>query len=402
MSDRSVIACHGATVILFAVTLALAGGCHRSGGSGSSVLPAPTGFPPLALERAFPALSFVSPVAMLQAPGDSTRWFVVERSGRVIVFPNDAAAAPAQTTVFIAITVDTAGEGGLLGMAFHPDFPATPQVFLSYTRTGNPLVSVVSRFTSHDGGVTLDPASEQEILVLDQPFTNHNGGNIAFDLIGRFYIGLGDGGSANDPQNNAQNVNTLLGKMLRIDVDGTPVPGKNYAIPPDNPFAQGGGAPEIYAWGLRNPWRWSFDRNTGRLWLGDVGQGAWEEVDLIERGGNYGWSVCEGAHLRGTSTPCANPAFTDPIAEYDHGQGCSITGGYVYRGSAIPGLFGVYLYGDFCSGIIWGLSETAGSPPLVEAAIDSGLSVVSFAQANDGELYVIDFGGTLYKVIAAP
>ncbi len=185
----------------------------------------------------------------------------------MIVFPNVNAATAAQTSVFINIPVDASGEGGLLGMAFHPNFPSTPQVFLSYTRTGpdaqHPLTSVISRFTSNDGGATLNPASEQQILTLDQPFTNHNGGNIAFDRFGKLFIGLGDGGSANDPQNNGQNVNTLLGKMLRIDVDSAPAPNKNYAIPSDNPFAAGGGAPEIYAWGLRNPWRWSFDRDTG-------------------------------------------------------------------------------------------------------------------------------------------
>jgi glucose/arabinose dehydrogenase len=313
---------------------------------------------------------------------------------------------PAQAAEFISIPVDTAGEGGLLGAAFHPDFPATPQVFLSYTRTGpdtaRPLTTVISRFTSHDGGLTLDPASEQPILTLDQPFSNHNGGHIAFDAAGHLFIGLGDGGSSNDPQDNGQNVNTLLGALLRIDIDGPPAPGRNYAIPPDNPFAAGGGAPEIYAWGLRNPWRWSFDRSTGRLWLGDVGQGAWEEIDIIERGRNYGWRICEGAHLRGSATPCANAAFVDPVAEYDHGQGCSVTGGYVYRGAGIPALFGDYLYGDFCSGTIWTLREIPGSAPLVVAAISSGLSITSFGQSMDGEIYVVHIGGTLHRVIAAP
>jgi glucose/arabinose dehydrogenase len=400
MFNRTVFA------FLLAVLTAIAGGCGGDGEPRPLAPVAPVSLPALTLERAFPALSFANPVAMLQAPGDDARWFVVQRGGSVVAFPNDVAATPVQTSEFISITVDTAGEGGLLGMAFHPDFPATPQVFLSYTRTGpdasHPLTSVISRFTSSDGGLTLDPASEQEILTLDQPYTNHDGGHIAFDAAGLLYIGLGDGGLANDPQNNAQNVSSLLGKMLRIDVDDTPAPGKSYAIPPDNPFASGGGAPEVYAWGLRNPWRWSFDRGSGRLWLGDVGQGAWEEVDIIERGGNYGWRDCEGAHLRGTSTPCTVAGFINPVAEYDHSQGCSITGGYVYRGTRIAGLSGVYLYGDFCSGMIWTLQEISGNRPLVATAMDSALQVVSFAQGYDGELYVIHYGGTLHRVIAAP
>lgn len=413
MINRTALTC--CSISAFLALVMLANGCGGGGGAevGGSLQPPPdpNGIPALAIERAFPALSFASPVAMLQAPADNTRWFVVERgsgsgTGRVVVFPNDDAAIPAQTSEVIRIPVATSGEGGLLGMAFHPNFPITPQVFLSYTRPGpdpqHPLTTVISRFTSNNGGATLDPASEQQILTLDQPFSNHNGGQIAFDRFGHLFIGLGDGGSANDPQNNGQNVNNLLGAMLRIDVDGVPAAGKNYAIPGDNPFAGGGGAPEIYAWGLRNPWRWSFDRGTGRLWLGDVGQGAWEEVDIVERGRNYGWAICEGAHLRGSATACGNASFVDPIAEYDHAQGCSITGGYVYRGAVIPDLFGVYLYGDFCSGTLWALREIAGVPPLVVPAISSGLAVVSFAESLAGELFVVDFGGTLHRIVATP
>lgn len=411
MTHRTMTASCHATSVALAVVVLIATGCSPGGGSSSGSQTQSTNFPALTLERAFPALSFASPVAMLQAPGDNTRWFVVERgggsaNGKVIVFPNTNTTTPAQTSEFISIPVDASGEGGLLGAAFHPNFPATPQVFLSYTRTGpdgqHPLTTVISRFTSNDGGNALNPASEQQILTLDQPFNNHNGGHIAFDRFGKLFIGLGDGGSGDDPQNHGQNVNTLLGAMLRIDVDGVPAAGKNYAIPGDNPFAGGGGAPEIYAWGLRNPWRWSFDRDTGRLWLGDVGQGAWEEVDIIERGGNYGWKPCEGAHLRGSSAACGNAAFIDPIAEYDHSQGCSITGGYVYRGANIPGLVGDYLFGDFCSGTIWNLREISGGAPLVTPAISSGLSVVAFGQSLDGEVYVVDLGGTLHKIIPLP
>ena len=381
-------------------------GCGSDRSNSNSIELNTTAIPALALQRVFPALSFTDPVDMLQAPDDSTRWFVVQRNGAVIVFPNNDAATPAQTSEFISIPVNAAGEGGLLGMAFHPDFPAVPQVFLSYTRSGpdaqHPLTSVISRFTSDVGGLTLIPASEEEILTLDQPFTNHNGGNIAFGPDRLLYIGLGDGGAGNDPLNSGQDVSTILGAMLRIDVDGTPTPGRNYVIPTDNPFAAGGGAPEIYAWGLRNPWRWSFDRATGQLLLGDVGQGAWEEVDMIERGKNYGWNICEGAHLRGTTTACADSSFVDPIAEYDHSLGCSITGGYVYRGTIIADLDGVYFFGDVCTGAIWALRQVPGTAPQLEVVIRSGLSVVSFAQSLDGEVYVVNIGGTLHKIVSAP
>ncbi|HEX9627012.1 MAG TPA: PQQ-dependent sugar dehydrogenase [Acidiferrobacterales bacterium] len=404
MSYHPFIAGRPAGALLLAAVLAAAAACDRR----NAAEPQPTVFPALSVARAFSGLSFASPVAMLQAPSDGARWFVVEREGRVVVFPNDPAAMPAQVSEFVDITVDVdaSGEGGLLGMAFHPNFPVTPHVFLSYTRAGpdaaHPLTSVIARFTSNGGGATLDPATELVILTVDQPATNHNGGHIAFDSAGHLFIGLGDGGGSNDPGNHGQNVNTLLGAMLRIDVIGTPAPGDTYAIPGDNPFAAGGGAREIYAWGLRNPWRWSFDRGNGRLWLGDVGQSAWEEIDIVERGRNYGWKVCEGAHLAGSAFACGNPAFTNPVSEYDHGQGCSVSGGYVYRGSAIPALFGVYLYGDFCSGTIWGVKEQPGGAFITEAAAATGLSIVAFGEAGNGDLYVVDFDGTLHKVIERP
>lgn len=407
MSNRTALANRSFTAIVLAFIIAITVACGGNGSNNTT-----TGnHQALSIRAVFVNLSFSSPVAMLQAPNDDTRWFVVERgsssrNAKVIVFPNNDAVTSAQTTQFISLPVNASGEGGLLGMAFHPHFPTTPLVYLSYTRAGpdaqHPLTTVISRFTSADGGATLDPASEHEVLTLGQPFTNHNGGHIAFGPDSLLYIGLGDGGSGNDPLNHGQNINTLFGAMLRVDIDAVPAPQKQYAIPGDNPFAQGGGAPEIYAWGLRNPWRWSFDRDTDRLWLGDVGQGAWEEVNIIQRGGNYGWRVCEGAHLRGTSTPCANPAFIDPITEYDHSRGCSITGGYVYRGTEIPGLNGLYLFGDFCTGTIWSLQEISGARPLVEVVSDTNLSLVSFAQSNNGELYVVNLGGTLHKIVAAP
>jgi glucose/arabinose dehydrogenase len=351
----------------------------------------------IALERAFPNVSFHRPVALLQAPTDVDRWFVVEQGGRVLVFDNDPQVS--QTSVFIDIrdrVDDGPTEAGLLGMAFHPDFANNRQVFLSYTRTGDPLVSSVSRFTSSDGGKTLDAASETVILTLEQPFGNHNGGGIGFGPDGLLYLGFGDGGSGGDPQGNGQNTDTLLGAILRIDVDQAPP----YTIPSDNPFAQGGGRGEIYAWGLRNPWRWSFDRVTGELWVGDVGQNQWEEIDRVERGGNYGWNVREGAHCFNAET-CDTTGLIDPVAEYAHSQGCSVTGGYVYRGLAVPDLQGVYLYGDFCSGRIWGLPSGKAGASASRVLLDSDIAISSFGEGLDGEVYALDHrGGALFRLVA--
>src|SRR5690606_22772215 len=301
-----------------------------------------------ALERVFAGLSLSQPLAMLQAPGDVSRWFVLEKQGRVRVFENrpDVTAA----ADFVApLDVDARSEGGLLGMAFHPEFAANGEVFLSFTE-GPPLVSTVARYRSLDGGATLAPATRQDVIRVNQPFDNHNGGHIAFGPDGYLYVGFGDGGSGGDPGGRAQDTTDLLGDFLRLDVDA----GVPYAIPPDNPFAGGphcgpnsndsaGHCPEIFAWGFRNPWRFSFDRGTGALWAGDVGQGAWEEVDIVRRGGNYGWNCREGA------TPYVSPApacgaltvpLIDPAHQYGRTQGVSITGGYVYRGTVVPGLAG--------------------------------------------------------------
>ncbi|MBA3562637.1 MAG: PQQ-dependent sugar dehydrogenase [Gammaproteobacteria bacterium] len=412
-----------------ALTLAALAAC--GGGGGSSPEPAPPEPEPpppgvsgldarpanrtcVALDRAGSTLAiaiepvltslpaFEEPVALRQAPGDDARWFVLERSGRVRVFANNEAAS--STPVFIDITsrVDSGPqEAGLLGIAFHPEFSTNGQVFLSYTRPGAPLVSFVSRFTSFDGGQTLDPASEEVILTLEQPFPNHNGGNIDFGPDGFLYIGFGDGGSGGDPLGNGQDTSNWFGALLRIDVDGA----APYAIPADNPFAASagcgaGGCPEIYAWGFRNPWRWSFDSGTGELWLGDVGQAQWEEVDRIELGGNYGWNVREGAHCFNAST-CDTTGLIDPVAEYPHAGGVSITGGYVYRGPDIPALAGSFIYGDFGSGTIWGLVDDGnGLAPRELAKTNLGIS--AFGQDAAGEIYVVDFfGGGIHRLVPA-
>ncbi len=367
------------------------------------------------VQPVFPSLSFSSPVAMLQAPGDSTRWFVVEQAGQVRVFGNDPAVAVAP--VFVDIDgmnrVTSGGEAGLLGMAFHPDFPADPRVYLFYSHTDNgALVSRLSEFTTSDNGLTLDSNPERVLLTIRKPVnsnvseSNHNGGNIAFGPDGFLYVGVGDGGGGNDQHGtigNGQLLTTLLGKMLRIDVDGTP-----YGIPPTNPFAasaalcntNGTGmqnCPEIFAFGFRNPWRWSFDRLTGQLWVADVGQGALEEVDRVTLGGNYGWRCFEGT--RNTGLACGSqPNPLPPVAEYGRTVGRSTTGGYVYRGSAVASLVGRYVFGDFITGRIFNISGTTPPTLTLTDGYASGLSISSFGEGNDGELYVVHYGGQLYRI----
>ncbi|MCU0951525.1 MAG: PQQ-dependent sugar dehydrogenase [Burkholderiaceae bacterium] len=371
---------------------------------------APTTQVTLALQRAFPSLSFSSPILLLQAPGSSTRWFVVEQAGRVRVFNNDAAVAATTLFVDIAARVRSGGEMGLLGLAFHPQFPTDPRVYLSYT-TGSPqLVSRVSEFRSTDGGATLDGGSERILLTVNQPDTNHNGGHIAFGPDGFLYIGLGDGGSGGDPYGaigNGQNLQTLLGKMLRIDISGD-TGTVRYRIPAGNPYAgnalcsTGSGTqncPEIFAFGLRNPWRWSFDTGSNELWLGDVGQGALEEINRITAGGNYGWRCREGTNpFNSNCGPAQN--LIDPIAQYGRAAGASVTGGYVYRGTAIPALAGRYVFGDFVSGRIWHIARDTPPTLTVSTGFDSGLQIASFGQGSDGEIFVVHYGGTLHRLVA--
>jgi glucose/arabinose dehydrogenase len=347
------------------------------------------------LQPLFSGRGFAQPVALLQAPHDTPYWYVVEKGGRVLRVDGEGSAA--QTALFINLSkrVDAGPmEAGLLGMAFHPDFTRNGLVFLSYTR-GAPLTSVLSRFRSRDGGLTLDPASEKVLLEVPQPYSNHNGGQIAFGPDGYLYFGLGDGGAGGDPHGNGQNPNTLLGAMLRLDVNGT----SPYAIPPDNPFARGGGRPEIYAWGLRNPWRWSFDRKSGELWVGDVGQDAWEEIDHVRAGDNLGWNRWEGSHCYRPGM-CRSNGVVMPLAEYSHKLGCSVTGGYVYRGKSIPELDGHYIYGDFCSGKIWELdSGNIQAGPRI--LLLSGKRIASFAEDRNGELYLLDFAsGRIFRLVA--
>ncbi len=366
----------------------------------------------ITLNNAFPNLSFSLPLQMLQAPNNSNRWYVVEKGGTIRYFNNNTNATASTLFANISARVDSGpNEAGLLGMAFDPNFATNGYVYLSYTRTGTtgPLTTYISRFQSPDNGQTLTiPAAnlEQVILTVEQPFSNHNGGNIAFGPDGLLYIGLGDGGSGGDPQGHGQNTHTLPGSLLRIDIQVTTqdwTNGIRYYIPAGNPFAgnsncSGNGCAEIYAWGLRNPWRWSFDTATGDLWLGDVGQVTREEIDLIKAGGNYGWNLCEG-NFDFSGSGCSTPGIHAPVVDYSRSNGnCSVTGGYVYRGTSIPALQGEYIYGDFCSGRIWSLSN--GTPPLTPVMLtDSSLQISSFAQGQDGEVYVLNYGaGTIFRI----
>jgi glucose/arabinose dehydrogenase len=355
--------------------------------------------------RVFSTLTFDMPVLLLQAPGSTSRWFVVEQQGVVKWFPNAPNPPSAREFLNIRDVVECCGEAGLLGFAFHPNFPATPLAYVSYTREGpnfqTPLVSYISEFTTRDGGLTLDPASERPLLTVNQPYTNHNGGHIAFGPDGYLYIGFGDGGSGGDPQNHAQTTTDLLGDFLRIDVNVTP-PAK-YAIPPDNPYAGNpgcadtSGCPEIYASGLRNPWRWSFDTETGTLWAGDVGQNNYEEIDIIELGGNYGWRCYEGNTPYNTSGCGPQDSYDAPIAVYSHSLGFAVTGGYVYHGARLPELEGVYIYGDYGTGRIWGID--ANREPLPTELLDTPRAISSFGQGHDGEVYLTDINnGGIYRI----
>jgi len=349
----------------------------------------------------------------MQAPGDATRWFVIQQGGQVRVFANNPAVTVSSSFVDISGRITSGGETGLLGMAFHPNFPTDPRVYLSYTAPG-PLRSRISEFTTPDGGMTLDPNSERIVLTVNQPESNHNGGGIVFGPDGFLYFGLGDGGGGNDQHGaigNGQLLTTLLGKFVRIDISGT-TGAALYRIPADNPFAAstslcgttGSGpqnCPEIYAVGFRNPWRWSFDRQTDELWVGDVGQNAIEEVDRVVRGGNYGWRCFEGT--RNTGLACGSPANPiPPVAEYGRSVGVTVTGGYVYRGQAFPGLVGRYIFADVGSARIFDIPSGTQPTLTVTSGFNSGLSITSFGEANDGELYAVDYGGGgLYQITAA-
>lgn len=402
-----------------ALALLLTGCPGGDGGNDSPPGSPPPGSPvQLSVERVFPDLNFITPVAMLQAPNDTSRWFVVEQGGVVRVFPNSPTVKAAGVTEFVNITgqVTNSGEAGLLGMAFHPNFPSDPRVYLFYSHTeADNLMSHLSEFSSTDRGLTLNPGTEQILITLPKPNNepNHNGGNLAFGPDGLLYAGIGDGGGGNDQHGaigNAQDTSTLFGKMLRIDVNGTTATIR-YRIPSTNPFSistalcntNGTSAqpcPEIFALGMRNPWRWSFDRgNNGQLWVGDVGQNNVEEVDRVDLGGNYGWRCFEGTRDTGLGCGASGPSIP-PVAQYGRSVGATVTGGYVYRGTRFQGLVGRYIFADFGSGLIFNIDAAAQGVLDITDGFVSNLAISSFGEGLDGELFAVDYNGGLYHITA--
>ena len=337
------------------------------------------------------------PVDVQNAGDGSGRLFIVEKRGRILIL-KDGQLMPEPFLDIVSEVGSDHTEQGLLGLAFHPDYARSGLFYVNYIDlNGN---TVIARFhVSANGPNRADPASEMDLLQVHQPYINHNGGGLAFGPDGYLYIGLGDGGSEGDPLGTGQNLQTLLGKMMRIDIDH----GEKYAIPPDNPFMKGGGLPEIWAYGLRNPWRFSFDRLTGDLYIADVGQDTWEEIDLVKSGMpggmNFGWNYNEGMHPY-KGQPPANVSFTRPVSEYSHADGCAVTGGYVYRGSALPEWQGVYFYGDYCSGNIWGLIHVGGNNQQVKILFTTGAKITAFGVDEAGEIYLADFGsGRILKLV---
>jgi len=337
-----------------------------------------------------------SPVYLTAPTGDTARLFVVEQGGQIRIVQHGQLLPTAFLDIHTRLV--SGGEQGLLSVAFHPNYGANGFFYVNYTDLNGD--TRVERYTVSAADSNLaDTTTHKLILFVPQPYTNHNGGLVMFGPDGMLYIGMGDGGSGGDPENRAQHPDSLLGKLLRIDVDH----GDPYAIPPNNPFATSGGAPEIWALGLRNPWRFAFDRSAGLLYIGDVGQGAWEEVDVepASQGGlNYGWRLMEGAHCY-NPTNCSSAGLVLPAVEYDHSNGqCAVIGGFVYRGARFPALAGQYFYADLCAGWVrsftyaggavtgqtsWTLEPSPGSP-------------LSFGEDSRGELYVLSSGGTVYRI----
>ncbi len=375
--------------------------------------------PTVKFRSVFPELTLDRPVRMEEANDGSARYFVVEQKGRIVIVPkgSDCKATKEFFNIVDRKPLES-NEEGLLGLAFHPHFRTNGLIYVYYNQQ-KPRRSIISEFkVSATDSNKADVASERKVLEVEQPYPNHKGGTVTFGRDGFLYIGLGDGGSMNDPHNNAQNTAVLLGKILRIDVDSRTniVQGKHtnslqYGIPSDNPFANRpyGVRGEIWAYGLRNPWRFSFDRETGELWVGDVGQDLWEEVDVVVKGGNYGWNVREAFHPFKPEPEGAR--YKEPVIEYPHtpailsqskfpkhGIGTSLTGGYVYRGKKFPALQGIYLYADYTLGTIFGLRCKNGKVTEYGTLLSQPKNIASFAEDLDGEIYALAFDGKVYAI----
>ena len=373
--------------------LAAAPGLDTKPPSGACIaLPRPSISSSAAIARSFPNLSLTGIVGMYQKPGDSSRWYVIRRKGVIYSFSNSSSVTTKATVLDLQAKIPSPlpSEGGLLCMAFHPSFASNGQVYIFYNTTSATaaLATHISRFVSSDGGATINPNSEVRLLSIDNANAFHIGGTLDFGPDGYLYIGFGESGVKND----AQNTSKLQGSILRINVNS----GSPYSIPPDNPYASGGGRPEIYAKGIRQPWRWSFDRITGVLWEGDVGNASYEEVNRIEKGKNYGWPIREGAHC--VTAGCSTTGLTDPLLEYTHADGNCVIGGYVYRGSAIPWLQGVYVFGDWGGGKIWALMPNGSGGYVKQLLAETGFDIISFGQGHDGEIYIIE-GTQIHKLV---
>lgn len=358
------------------------------------------GAPYIKLKKEFPRLPEVNQlVGMYQAPGNQSDWYLLKQNG--LVYKINQSSSRLNVFLDISRRVNSGGEKGLLGLAFHPFYRKNGFLFVYYTT--NNLVSRISRFSTHNpksGIVNIN--TEKIILEVDQPESNHNGGQIAFGHDGYLYISLGDGGGAGDRHGkigNAQNTATLPGSIIRLDIDTT----NKYKIPPGNPLVNKRGRSEIYAWGIRNAWRMSFDQKTGLLWAADVGQDKWEEINLIRRGGNYGWRIKEASHCYNPPRNCSSKNLIDPIYEYSHQDGRSITGGYVYRGKKIPGLTGMYIFSDFFKGPLWALKKSPNGNYQRMTIMNLDFYTSSFAQGSDGEIYILNYAGgpgeAVFKIV---
>lgn len=377
--------------------------------TGEAAAAAPTAYDPTKVNVGWTKVisGLSKPVLVTHAGDGSGRLFVVQQGGKIRVFKGGALLAA--SFLDLSTSVGTTGsEQGLLGLAFHPSFETNGKFYVYFTLKSSGA-QVVNEYRVA-APYTADTAAWQtgrRILTMSDPYSNHNGGHMAFGPDGYLYIGTGDGGDGGDPGNRAQSTTTLLGKMLRIDINGT-ANGKQYRVPANNPYVGIPGYDEIWALGLRNPWGWSFDRATGDLWIGDVGQSRYEEVDVSRatsgggRGANYGWRVMEGRHCFNPSSGCSTSGKVLPVIEYTHASGCSVTGGYVYRGAAEPELVGAYLFGDYCSGKLWSIPADATYPAPTIQHLDSTLNISSFGEDEAGNVYIVFHSGYVYRITASP
>ena len=380
-SRRRLLALAGATVLLASMAAWQAGGAAAAA---NVVLTPVVG-------------GLDAPVYLTSARDGTGRLFVVEQTGKIKIIQGSSVVG---TFLDVGSEISHGSEQGLLGLAFHPQFKTNGLFFVNFTRANGDTVVNRYRVSGTNPNVALR-SSALRIITIGQPYDNHNGGTLQFGPDGYLYIGMGDGGSGGDPGNRAQDVTTLLGKMLRIDINGS-VGSRHYRIPSSNPYVGRHGRNEIWARGLRNPWKYSFDRTTGTLWIGDVGQNRYEEIDRSGgnapgRGVNYGWRVLEGRHCFKPASGCNRTGKTMPVVEYSHSEGCSVTGGYAYRGSNVPALFGRYVFADYCSGTIWSIPRKPGSSATKSLVLNTSMNISSFGESASNELYVVDRGGTIYR-----